>query len=672
LIRLRLAAPALIVAMSVLLWGCGNDNQPFNDTPIITSFFPSSAIAGGQGFTLSLAGTGFSSSSVAYWNNSSRTTTFNSTSTQLSFPVTAQDIASPGTAQVVVVNPSPGGGPSTAVNFTIAPAQNPVPTIASLFPSITQVGVLPPGNLLAVNGTNFVSSSVVAFNGISRTTNFVGATQLTVPVTASDVASNATINVTVSNPSPGGGVSGSLAFKVGTGSSVRLKASVAAGVQFPQVVSVSAAGGSANGGSAAPAISSDGRFVAFYSTAANLVAQGGASGNVFVRDTCVGAANCTQQTIAVDLAPGGGAPNSAAESPVAISGDGRFVAFASSATNLVASDSTPAPSESNVYVRDLCTGLDAPSGCVPHTELVSIGANGDWAAGASNSPSLSFDGRFVAFVSAAGNLVAGLAASGNRVYVRDTCAGVVGLANCVPRTYSASPGMSDGLSAQIVADPVISAAGRYVAFDATNAPSASVANASVSQVFLADTCLGPNVPAACAPSGMQVSVSADGSLLAGLNQAPSIGADGRFVVFESTFPGAGPNVFLRDTCRSAATDCTPSTTLLMQNAAAPYLSPDGRYVSFIANPSGTPGSAVASAGSLYLYDTCFGAAGACTPQAYPVTASSLGPGSSPLTVNASSVPVTSDGSFLVFSTSASIFGLPLSGYGDVLFMSTAP
>ena len=77
---------------------------------------------------MNVAGNGFISTSVVYWNNSARTTTYNTTSTQLSISVTAQDIATPGTAQVVVVTPVPGGGPSTAVNFTITPAQNPVPT----------------------------------------------------------------------------------------------------------------------------------------------------------------------------------------------------------------------------------------------------------------------------------------------------------------------------------------------------------------------------------------------------------------------------------------------------------------------------------------------------------------------------------------------------------------
>ena len=650
MIRLRSAALVSVAVMLVLLVGCGSDNSPYNDTPAITSLFPSSATAGGPGFTLNISGTGFISTSVVYWNNAAQTTSFNTTSTQLSISVTAQQIATAGTAQVVVVSPLPGGGASTAVNFTITAAQNPLPTITSLSPASTSVGVLPSGNVLTVNGTNFISTSSVSFNGIQRTTNFVSATQLTVPMTASDVASNATINVTVSNPAPGGGVSGSVPFKVGTGGSVRLKASIATGTPFPEVVSVSAAGGVSNGGSSAPAVSSDGRFVAFYSTATNLVPQG-VSGSIFVRDTCLGASTCSPETFAVDLAPDGSAPNAAAESQVAISADGRFVAFASSATNLLAGVPPSNPPQSNIYVRDLCLGIDAPASCVPRTDIVSVAVTGDSAVGVSTSPSLSADGRFVAFLSTAPNQVAGAVAA-NAVYVRDTCAGAASAPACVPQTYAASASLESQPFAQELADPVISASGRYVAFDASVA---SAGEQPASQVFLADTCLGLEAPMACVASTQPVSVSADGSPLEGLNSAPTISADGRFVAFESTAPGDAPNVFLRDTCSGATgLNCVPSTSLLIQEATAPYVSANGRYVSAIAAPS-------SGSGSLLVYDTCFAAVSPCSPQPYPVAASALASGPSPLTP---------DGSFLAFVTSASTSGVPVSNSGDVLLTVT--
>jgi hypothetical protein len=146
-------------------------------------------------------------------------------------------------------------------------------------------------------------------------------------------------------------------------------------------------------------------------------------------------------------------------------------------------------------------------------------------------------------------------------------------------------------------------------------------------------------------------------------------AEARFVVFESTGPDAVPNVFLRDTCLGVATGCVPSTALLMQNAAAPSLSSNGRYISFVAGSSATPGTA-GGVGSLYVYDTCFGAMGACSPQSYPIAAAGLGAASLPVTVDVSPAPLASDGSSLAISTSASIAGLPMSGHGDVLLMAT--
>jgi Tol biopolymer transport system component len=288
---------------------------------------------------------------------------------------------------------------------------------------------------------------------------------------------------------------------------------------------------------------------------------------------------------------------------------------------------------------------------VPHTDLVSVAVTGDSAVGVSTSPSLSADGRFVAFLSTAPNLVAGAVAA-NAVYVRDTCAGAASAPTCVPQTYDASASLKSQPLAQELADPVISASGRYVAFDAS---AASAAEPPASQVFLADTCLALNAPAECVPSTLRISLSADGSPLEELNRAPSISADGRFVVFESVSSGDAPNVFLRDTCVGVtSSNCVPSTTLLIEDATAPYVSANGRYISAIAAPS-------IGSGSLLVYDTCFAAVSPCSPQPYPVAASALASGPSPLTP---------DGSFLAFVTSASTSGVPVSNSGDVLLTVT--
>jgi len=657
---------AALAAGLFVLAGCGSNTQSYNDTPTITNLFPSSTTAGGQGFRMNISGNGYISTSTAYWNNTQLPTTFNSTTLQLSASVPAPDIANPGVAQVTVVTPSPGGGASNAATFTINPTQNSVPTISSLSPASTPVGVLPSNNVLLVNGTNFVQASTVAFNGNSRATTFVSSVQLSVPMSAPDVAANTTITVTASNPPPGGGVSNAVSFKIGTGSAVRLKSNVvASGAQFPQVVSASALGNASNGQSAAPAISADGRFIAFYSSATNLVAQG-AFGNVFVRDTCLGSADCSSQTIAVDLASDGNAPNGPAGMQVAISGDGRFVAFTSSATNLVAGGQASAASQSSVYVRDLCIGPNAPADCVRHTQLVSASAGSNMAMGASDSPSVSIDGRFIAFVSSWTDVVSDSASPASGVFVADTCAGPSATSTCVAKTYSVTS--IDPLHGDSFASPVISPDGRYVAFvvRSSSAPTAS-------QVLLADRCLGIDAVASCKPSVSKVSVSAEGSDLAGLNEFPSISGDGRFVAFKSQTSGATANVFLRDTCLgvSATTNCVPSTAVLLENASAPSISSAGRSISYVTTSAAVSAADGPSMGSLYVYDTCFGATAACSPQSYAVNGSSVVSNAAPFAVSASSsAPMSSDGSFIAFSACSAIGGLPFSGQGDVLLSIT--
>ena len=661
----RRAALAPALGMLLLLAGCGSNSKPFNDTPSIIGLFPSTAAAGGQPFTMNIAGTGFIATSVAYWNNSPRTTTFNPNSTQLSVSITAQDIAAAGTAQVTVVNPAPGGGASTAVAFTITPPANPVPAISSLSPSSTAVGVQPPGGILTVNGSNFIASSSVAFNGAARSATFVSSSRLTVQTTPSDVAANATIQITVSNPAPGGSVSNSVPFTVGTGSAIHRKASLAGALQSPLVISVSAAGGPANGQSGAPALSADGRFIAFYSTATNLVARG-TSGNVFVRDTCIGAASCTPRTIAADLAPDGSAPNGIAAPHVALSADGRFVAFASEATNLAGSSDTAAPSGQNIYLRDLCVGGDVPAGCSPRTELVSLGTNSEPANNSSTLPSLSADGRFVAFASPATNL--GGAANGKvQVYVRDTCAGANASPACVPSTTAASVDGKGQPFTQGAGRPAISADGRYVAFVLGLGASDANGTATGSRVLLRDTCLGEDAPATCIPATVAVSLAADDAVLGGISGSPSLSTDGRFVAFESQVPGRAPRIFLRDTClgSTSGAGCVPSTTLLSANATAPFISSSGRYISFASGSSASAGAP--SAGFLYVYDTCFGAPGACTAQAFAISAFAAGSQGEPLAVDAATpAPLLPNGGFVAFFTSALLPNLPLSGHGDVL------
>ncbi|HXN73218.1 MAG TPA: FG-GAP-like repeat-containing protein [Candidatus Acidoferrales bacterium] len=183
-----------------------------NPVPTLTALQPSSATAGGASFTLTVTGTNFITASVVKWNGVALVTTFDS-ATQLTAAVPASDIATAGAASVTVFNPTPGGGTSSALTFTInAATNNPVPAITTLQPTNVT-----PGSgafTLTVNGSNFVSGAVVNFNGNARTTTFVNATKVTAAILASDVASAGTPAVTVTNPKPGGGTSNSLSFSV--------------------------------------------------------------------------------------------------------------------------------------------------------------------------------------------------------------------------------------------------------------------------------------------------------------------------------------------------------------------------------------------------------------------------------------------------------------------------
>ncbi|MGH3371851.1 MAG: LamG-like jellyroll fold domain-containing protein, partial [Nocardioidaceae bacterium] len=182
-----------------------------NPVPTTTGLSPASAPAGGPGFTLAVTGTELMSGSVVRWNGADRATTYVS-ATQLTATIPAADIAAPGTAAVTVFNPAPGGGTSNAQTFTITTASNPAPTTTGLNPASSPAGG--PGFSLTVAGTNFVSSSVVLWNGTDRATTFVSATQLTAAIPAADIAATGTATVTVFTPAPGGGTSNAQTFTI--------------------------------------------------------------------------------------------------------------------------------------------------------------------------------------------------------------------------------------------------------------------------------------------------------------------------------------------------------------------------------------------------------------------------------------------------------------------------
>lgn len=173
-----------------------------NPVPTLTAISPNSRGVGQGGFALSLTGTGFTQASQVRWAGSARTTTFVSP-TQLTAAIAAADVAATGSIAVTVFNPTPGGGTSAALNFTVQPL-NPMPTISSLAPSTAAVGT---SFTLTITGAGFINGSVIRWEGSNRATTFVNDSTLRAQIPASDLAAPGSAEVTVVNPEPGGGTS---------------------------------------------------------------------------------------------------------------------------------------------------------------------------------------------------------------------------------------------------------------------------------------------------------------------------------------------------------------------------------------------------------------------------------------------------------------------------------
>jgi hypothetical protein len=191
--------------------GGTSNSQPFtiyNPVPITSFISPTSTTAGGGNFTLTVNDTNFVSSSVVQWNGTSLATTYISP-TELTATVPSTDIVNAGTASVTVFNGTPGGGTTSPQTFTI---NNPIPTTSSISPTSATLG--DSTFILTANGTNFVSSSTINWNGTPLTTTYVSATELTAIVPEADLTSAGTVPVTVYNGTPGGGTSSSQTFTI--------------------------------------------------------------------------------------------------------------------------------------------------------------------------------------------------------------------------------------------------------------------------------------------------------------------------------------------------------------------------------------------------------------------------------------------------------------------------
>jgi Tol biopolymer transport system component len=326
-----------------------------------------------------------------------------------------------------------------------------------------------------------------------------------------------------------------------------------------------AAGAVGDSNSFESSISADGRYVAFHSNATNLDpdSDDGVT-DVFVRDLE------TNTTTLVSRASGAaGAVGDFGSNDPSISADGRYVAFHSAAHNL---DPDSDDGITDVFVRDLETNT---------TTLVSraSGAAGTVGDLDSDDPSISADGRYVAFDSDAINLDPDSDDTVPDVFVRDTQANITTLAS---RASGAAGDVGDGASV----DAAISADGRYVAFesDADNLDDDS--DDAFPHVFVRDLQASNDTTLVSRASGAAGDVGDDGS------QEASISADGRHVAFRSAADNLDPDsdddfldVFVRDT----QADITTLVSRADGAAGAvgdggpsldPSLSADGRHVAF--------------------------------------------------------------------------------------------
>ena len=323
-------------------------------------------------------------------------------------------------------------------------------------------------------------------------------------------------------------------------------------------VSVSSRGRQGHGSSLGPALSADGRFVAFRSTASNLV-PGDTTGvqDVFLRDRRTG--TTTRVSVADDGSEANGESGGAA-----ISGDGRIVAFWSDASNLVPGDTY---GRRDVFVRDRIAGT---------TTRVSISSDGRQANAPSRAPALSGNGAIVAFRSDASNLVAHDTNETGDIFVHDRRTG-----ETTRVSVSSRGGQPNGRSR----DPALNDNGRFVAFrsEASNLVPRDTNRAG--DIFVHDRKTGATTRATVDSRGR----GASGCGVTGCGCDPVLSADARFVSFWSSATNLVPadtngawDVFVRDLRRRRTTRVSVWSGGGQGEGSSgePWLSGNGRVVAF--------------------------------------------------------------------------------------------
>jgi len=315
-----------------------------------------------------------------------------------------------------------------------------------------------------------------------------------------------------------------------------------------QLVAATTTHGAANSPSQDPALSTDGRFVAFTSNATNLVdAQSSGRPDVYLKDLVTGAVVRVSETATGAPAHDGFGFGCQGAT---VSADGRYVAFHSYAYNLTGNDTN---NQSDVFLKDLHTGS---------VTRISTSSSNAQSSGSSYDPSISADGRYVAFVSTATDLVAGDTNNAPDVFVKDTVTGVV------TRVSTNADGQQGNGIPQGSSDVQISADGRFVVFKSVANNLVPGDTNGVSDIFVKNLETGEVV---CA------SVDGSGDFVSGDATTATISPDGRFVIFEGYKDliddgNSGGGTYLRDMQTGVLTRIPGSSA---------RLSGDGRFAVFL-------------------------------------------------------------------------------------------
>lgn len=324
-------------------------------------------------------------------------------------------------------------------------------------------------------------------------------------------------------------------------------------------VSVSSTGAQANAGSVTGAMSTDGRFVVFSSSASNLVAgDANHHSDVFVRDRVAGGTDLVSVSSA-------GVQANEDSLGTAISDDGRYVVFDSPASNLVAGDSD---GSWDVFLRDRTAGV---------TERVSVSQTGQPANDESFGGAISANGRFVAFSSGASNLVRGDTNEKWDAFVWDRKTGATQRVSVSSHGAQAT-GRSSSAS-------TISADGRLVVFTSRASNLVAGDTNGASDVFVRNRATGRTWRVTLSSTGKQADSSSSGG---------AISADGRLVAFESAASNLAPNdtneradVFVRNRVTGRTRRVSVSSRDKQGNGSSEgaAIAADGRYVGFWSHAS---------------------------------------------------------------------------------------